>query len=177
MNNRKRIELHNYDKYQAYLHAPMVDRIEGDAQEMILSADGVDTSASGGVVGSLTMNASGGVWSDLGDVVQACLPVVHDYTSTTTPGTETFLTLPAGRKSSTTLNIMYSNQNYTTFQRVIVVFNGTNTSVDIIEQHGVGTFPTGVTIACVKVSNELQLNISNLGTAVSIRGTANLIQM
>ena len=177
MNNRKRIELHNYDKYQAYFHAPMVDRIEGDAEEMILSADGDHTSASGGVVGSLTMNASGGTWSNLGDVSRVWIPITHDYTSNTTPGTETFLTLPANRMCSVTLNIMYKHQNYMTNQRVVVVYDGaTNVTVDTIEQHGSGTFPSGVSIDVTKVSDTLQFDISNLGTAVTIRGVADMIQ-
>ena len=55
---RRRIELHNYDKYQPYFHAPLVDRIEGDAQEMILSADGNEASASGNTTGAMTINLS-----------------------------------------------------------------------------------------------------------------------
>jgi len=62
--SRKIIELHNFDKYQPYFHAPLVDRIEGDAEEIILSGDGRDTSASGNTPGSLSMNVSGGVWID-----------------------------------------------------------------------------------------------------------------
>lgn len=62
--SRKIIELHNFDKYQPYFHAPLVDRIEGDAEEIILSADGRDTSASGNTTGSLSMNVSGGIWTD-----------------------------------------------------------------------------------------------------------------
>lgn len=38
--------------------------IEGDADEMIISADGSETSASGGEPGSLSLNASGGIFTD-----------------------------------------------------------------------------------------------------------------
>lgn len=63
---RTTIELFNLDKYDAYLPTPKVDRIEGDADEIILSADAYEASGSGGIPGSLTMNASGGIWIDTG---------------------------------------------------------------------------------------------------------------
>jgi len=66
---RKIIELHNFDKYQPYFHAPLVDRIEGDSEELILSADGRDSSASNNKVSSMTMNVSGGIWKDFNGVV------------------------------------------------------------------------------------------------------------
>ena len=67
--SRKSIELYNFGKYQPYLESPLVDRIEGNADEMVLSADGYEQSASGGIPGSLTINANGGVWTDTGPVV------------------------------------------------------------------------------------------------------------
>ena len=67
---RKLIELYNIDKYQPYFHAPLVDRVEGDAQEIILSADGRERSASYNQPGSMTVNAAGGVWTRFDKVVK-----------------------------------------------------------------------------------------------------------
>lgn len=68
--SRKRIELYNIDKYQPYFHAPLVDRVEGDAEEIILSADGRERSASYNEPGSMTINAAGGVWTRFDKVVK-----------------------------------------------------------------------------------------------------------
>lgn len=68
--NRKRIELYNIDKYQPYFHAPLVDRVEGDADEIILSADGREKSASYNEPGSITINARGGVWTRFDKLVR-----------------------------------------------------------------------------------------------------------
>ncbi len=68
--SRKRIELYNIDKYQPYFHAPLVDRVEGDAEEIILSADGRERSASYNEPGSITINATGGVWTRFDKVVK-----------------------------------------------------------------------------------------------------------
>lgn len=64
--SRKKIELYNFDKYQPHIPDPTIDRIEGNADEMVLSADGFEHSASDGVPGSMTINANGGVWIDTG---------------------------------------------------------------------------------------------------------------
>ena len=64
--SRKKIELYNFEKYQPHLPDPSIDRIEGNADEMVLSADGFEHSASDGVAGSMTINANGGVWIDTG---------------------------------------------------------------------------------------------------------------
>ena len=64
--NRNKIRLYNTDKYQAVLPAPEIEELEGDAQEVIISADGREDSASGESISSVTFNASGGIWYDTG---------------------------------------------------------------------------------------------------------------
>ena len=89
--SRKSIELYNFGKYQPYLESPLVDRIEGNADEMVLSADGYEQSASNGLPGSLTINANGGVWTDTGPVVTC--DVSSSFTTTANDSTPSvFLT-------------------------------------------------------------------------------------
>jgi hypothetical protein len=67
--NRNKIKLYNTDKYQAVLPAPDIDELTGDAEEVIISADGSEESASDETIGSVTFNASGGIWYDTGGPV------------------------------------------------------------------------------------------------------------
>ena len=91
--SRKKIELYNFDKYQPTLLSPNIDRIEGNADEMVLSADGFEQSASGDLPGSLTINANGGVWTDTGPSVSCDVSSRAVMTTdTSSTGRETFLT-------------------------------------------------------------------------------------
>lgn len=60
------IELYNSDKYQPVLQDGIFDKVQGQANELILSGDGRETSASGNTTGSITLNVSGGMWTDHG---------------------------------------------------------------------------------------------------------------
>lgn len=78
--DRNKIKLYNTDKYQAVLPAPDIDELTGDAEEVIISADGSEDSASDETIGSVTFNASGGIWYDTGG------PVISYTTFTATQG-------------------------------------------------------------------------------------------
>lgn len=128
---RKQIELYNFDKYQPVLPAPAIDRIEGNADEMVLSADGYEPSASGGLPGSMTINANGGVWVDTGPGVTC--EVSSSYTtttSTTVSGTQTFLTF--SRSAFRAANIQAIVQSGSTYmlQPLTVIHNNSDVTVD-----------------------------------------------
>ena len=143
--SRKIIELHNFDKYQPYFHAPLVDRIEGDAEEIILSGDGRDTSASGNTSGSLSMNVSGGVWIDYATVTTQQFAVsgaassnshaMFSYNSNTYSACFFDIVITSGTSNYAEQTIL-TFDGVSTFQRT-----GTNTS-----QYGLTTSTTnGVT--------------------------------
>lgn len=174
---RRRIELHNIDKYQPYFHAPLIDRIEGDAQEMILSADGNETSTSNNTTGSLTINASGGVWMDLGVVNQLVLPMEHTHTDTSATSVETFWSAAASLFTQATLNVVVSSESHMSYKRVELLHDGS--SVDLQQQstQTIGTEPAGVTITSNMNAGQVQLQIENLGEQANIRGVATLIKI
>lgn len=60
------IELYNSDKYQPVVQDGIFDKVQGQSNELILSGDGRETSASGNTAGSITLNVSGGMWTDHG---------------------------------------------------------------------------------------------------------------
>ena len=60
------IELYNSDKYQPILQDGIFDKVQGQSNELILSGDGRETSASGNTTGSIILNVSGGMWTDHG---------------------------------------------------------------------------------------------------------------
>lgn len=124
---RRRIELHNYDKYQPYFHAPLIDRIEGDSQEIIISADGNETSTSGGTTGSITINASGGMWFDLGGVITSQQAHVTD--GITSGSQTTVFTMPTSDFTHTTLTIITSAADRTFHEQTEVIHDGTNVAI------------------------------------------------
>lgn len=127
---RKKIELYNFDKYQAHIPDPKIDRIEGNADEMVLSADGYEPSASGGLAGSLTVNANGGVWMDTGPGVTCTVSSrLVTATDTTSTGKETFLTFSKSAFRAADIKaIVQSGSNYI-LQPIKVIHNGTVVSM------------------------------------------------
>ena len=125
--SRKIIELHNFDKYQPYFHAPLVDRIEGDAEEIILSGDGRTTSPSNNTVGSLSMNVSGGVWIDYNGVTTQQFGIAGTLSSTT----ETLFTFSTNTYNGAFVNITYNTSSITTAERLEVATHGTSIGVNI----------------------------------------------
>lgn len=82
--DRNKIKLYNTDKYQAVLPAPDIDELTGDAEEVIISADGNENSASDETLGSVTFNASGGIWYDTGGPVISYTTFTGTQTNTKT---------------------------------------------------------------------------------------------
>lgn len=125
--SRKIIELHNFDKYQPYFHAPLVDRIEGDAEEIILSGDGRDTSASANTSGSLSMNVSGGVWIDYLDVTTQHFGV----SGTLTSASQTMFQFDTTTYRAAFVNITYNTTSITTAEQLEVSTHGNNIDVNV----------------------------------------------
>ena len=122
---RKTIELYNLDKYDAYIPTPKVDKIEGDADEIILSADAYEESASGGLEGSLTINASGGVWIDTGPVC-VCEDSIETAALNTDDETTSHELLSFSKSKFRSLNVditINKQSNFTT-RRLTIIHNG-----------------------------------------------------
>lgn len=124
--SRKIIELHNFDKYQPFFHAPLVDRIEGDAEEIILSGDGRDTSASGNTTGSLSMNVSGGVWIDYLDVTTQHFGVSGSLATAST----TLFQFDTSVYQSAFVMISYKTGAITTAERLEIACDGSDIEVN-----------------------------------------------
>lgn len=127
--SRKIIEFHNSDKYQPYFHAPLVDRIEGDAEEIILSADGRDTSASGNTVGSLSMNVSGGVWTDYGAFSTQQFGV--SGTITTSTANNTLFTFDSNTYKACFVELLFTKSTgAVAVERATIAVDGATPTVD-----------------------------------------------
>lgn len=124
---RTKIELYNLDKYSPYIPAPVIDRVEGNADEIILSADGYEDSASSGLPGSLTINASGGVWTDTNYMVTC--ETSHKYTTTTELTQETFLSFDKQDFRSAIIDITIQKGNNFTTKRLTVIHNNSLVTV------------------------------------------------
>ena len=169
---RKRIELHNYDKYQPYFHAPLIDRIEGDAQEMILSADGNEASASGNTVGAMTINSAGGMWVDLGPVTRIHTAYSTDTIAAST-GQETVFSMDSQLFNHTTLHVMVSAFDRIAHERIEITHF--DTDVDMTRgaktTSGAGSLNYNITVS--NTSGEIQVDLSNNHSApVNVRVTS-----
>ena len=177
---RRRIELHNIDKYQPYFHAPMIDRIEGDAEEMILSADGNETSSSGNTVGSLTINSSGGVWNDLGDVKQVTMQINHTYTTPGAGGSEVIFDMLLTDVTYCTLNIVLSSDTYVAHKQINALHDESTVTVsdNSSQTLEVGSLP-GTTSFSGSINNDrLEIEAAGLdNTQVLIRGVVTAIKI
>lgn len=135
--SRKIIELHNFDKYQPYFHAPLVDRIEGDAEEIILSGDGRDTSASNNTPGSLSMNVSGGVWIDYNSVTTQQFAVSGVASS----NTHAIFSYNSNTYSACFFDIVITSGSSNYAERTILTFDGVST----FQRTGTNTSQYGLT--------------------------------
>lgn len=144
---RKTIELYNLDKYDAYIPTPKVDKIEGDADEIILSADAYEESASGGIEGSLTINASGGVWTDTGPMC-VCEDSIEVTTGATDDESTTheLLTFPKSKFRNVNVDITINKQNKFTTRRLTIIHNG---AVAAVHAH------TSVSVPTTNVFNDM----------------------
>ena len=169
---RKRIELHNYDKYQPYFHAPLIDRIEGDAQEMILSADGNEASASGNTTGAMTINSAGGMWVDLGPVTR--IHTAYSTDAIASAGSETVFSMNNQLFNHTTLHLMVSATDRISHERIELTHFGT----DVDTTRGAkttsgfgGTLNYSITVS--NASGEIQVDLTNNhGAPVNVRVTS-----
>ena len=118
----KTIELYNLDKYSAYLPSPKVDMIEGDADEIILSADGRETPASDGFPGSLSINASGGVYTDTGSRATCELSYMFTILVNST-GPEEFLSFDKRDYRSAVIDVIIQSGNNFTTKTLTVIHN------------------------------------------------------
>lgn len=129
---RKKIELYNFDKYQPVFPNPSIERIEGDADEIVLSADGSESSASGGLAGSLTINANGGVWSDTGPLITCDLSSrMVTSTNTTSTGTETFLVFSRTAFRAAEIQAIVQSGSTYIMQPMNLIHNGTNVTLTL----------------------------------------------
>ena len=160
---RKQIELYNFDKYQAHMSAPAIDRIEGNADEMVLSADGYEPSASGGLPGSMTINANGGVWTDTGPGVTC--DVSSSYTTvsdTTSTGTETFLTF--SRSAFRAANIQAIVQSGATYvlQPLNLIHNKSIVSIQTLDSVVAGDANLNIVYSADISSGDVNVKIAGV---------------
>lgn len=118
--SRKIIELHNFDKYQPYFHAPLVDRIEGDSEEIVLSADGREHSASGNTVGSMSINVSGGMWIDHGPVTTQQFAV----SGTASSNTHAMFSYDSNTYSACFFDLVVTSSSSNYAEQAILTFEG-----------------------------------------------------
>ena len=175
---RRRIELHNYDKYQPYFHAPLVDRIEGDAQEMILSADGNESSTSGNTVSSLTINASGGVWVDLGSVVTIQQSHSVDSIAGDGGGSGVIFSMPTSGFTHSTLTVIASASDRSFHEQTEVIHTGSNVAIRRGDSTNAGsggsTSSNPFTLDAAIASNAVQVTYTNYhSSSVNVRVWSN----
>jgi len=140
---RKQIELYNFDKYQPRMVSPQIDRIEGNADEMVLSADGYEASASDGLPGSLTINANGGLWMDTGPGVTCDVSSrVVTTTDTSVVGDTTFLSFKKSAFRAADIQAIVQAGNTHIMQKLMLIHDNTNVelttgdSVAVPSSHG-----------------------------------------
>lgn len=134
--SRKIIELHNFDKYQPYFHAPLVDRIEGDSEEIVLSADGREHSASGNTVGSLSMNVSGGVWTDYA----VCTTQQFAVSGTASSNSHTMFSYDSNTYSACFFDLVVTSGSSNYAEQTILTFDG----FSVFERTGTNTSQYGL---------------------------------
>lgn len=138
--NRNKIRLYNTEKYQAVLPAPEIEELEGDAQEVIISADGREESASGEVISSVTFNASGGVWYDTGAKTNYIVTESVQSSQITR-----IAKLPVDVYRSASLTICLEHNNSVRMDNVTMVNDGgTQVEVDHVPRSSLGQDLTAV---------------------------------
>lgn len=173
--SRKSIELYNFGKYQPYLESPLVDRIEGNADEMVLSADGYEQSASGGLPGSLTINANGGVWTDTGPVVTC--DVTSSFTTSTVDDStpSVFLTFNKNVFRGGTIQVTIETVTNGTplfIMRTLDVIHDSGDTVacsELAETSTLTNHTLAITIDCAITGDDVQFEINGVPTNTKIK--------
>lgn len=175
---RKSIELYNFDKYQPHMPSPQVERIEGDADEVVLSADGNERSASNGIAGSISLNANGGVWTNTGSLTTCENTTTHvTSTDTTTTGEQTFLTFSRSTMRSVTCKLIVQSGSSYMSQQIVVIHDGTNVNVhadDVVKANPVDTWNTSYDAAFVGDDN-VSVRISGVSKNTIVKCVAQYI--
>lgn len=174
---RKRIELHNIDKYQPYLHAPLIDRIEGDAEEMILSADGNEASASVNMIGSLSINASGGVWTKFEHVLKLEQEIHYTLPDATDP--QTILTFDKTQFQALRGTVYVKEPNTVSGHEYVVldislIHDGSDVTVLSTSGAAIGTLTSNITGAVV--GDDINLTVTDGVVGAEIKGVVTLIK-
>ena len=167
---RTQIDIYNTDKYQAVMPSPKIEAIEGSDLEVIISADGTEDSASGGVPSTITMNASAGVWYDTGVVTSYN---TFSYTTATT-NQEVIHIFDKTVFRTARVNIMLqSGANYKT-QDVYIVHNNSNAGVTPTTPAEVGQGSITATYAVAINNNDVELKITAPASTI-IKGVVQYI--
>ena len=156
------IELYNLDKYSPYIPSPKIDKVEGDADEIILSADGREESASDGLPGSLTIHASGGVWID---THHACTcETSNKFTipvGSSTP--ETFLSFDKRDFRSAHIDVIIQSGNNFTTKNITIIHNNSAVVVQIDDSVSVPLSTTwNIQITGSVDGNNINLKVTGL---------------
>lgn len=165
--DRNKIKLYNTDKYQAVLPAPDIDELTGDAEEVIISADGNEQSASDETLGSVTFNASGGIWYDTGG------PVISYTTFTNTQaGTKTtILQLDKREVESCCINVKVKEGSNIAMYTLEMVCNMANVNL-----HSTSTANLGIVNAAFTSSiqgNYINIDCEGVSTGTTFAGYVN----
>lgn len=166
---RETIQLYNTDKYQALFPAPKVNEVRGDASEVIISADQNENSSSNNTVGSITMNASGGVFYDTGFIT-----AYNTFTHTkTTDGAEPIVSFDITKYRSARINVTLQYGASFATQDVYVVHNTSSLGIRYTTPAEAGaSISTTYTGSVTNGFAELNLT-SPTGTVV--KGVVNLV--
>jgi len=125
--SRRGIELYNYDKYQAYFPAPLVQTLSGDADEIIISADGDESSASGNTPGSITFNVSSGVWTNYDHVLVVNKTFAANSIATNSTGI--IFSEATNNFFHATLDIFVSASDRSYHEQANIIYHGTDTTI------------------------------------------------
>lgn len=121
------IELYNSDKYQPVVQDAVFDKVQGQSSEIILSGDGRETSASGGATGSMTLNVSGGIWTDFGSFNTQQFAVNGSLPNTSA---NTVFTFNSNTYKSCFVDLLYDNAGTRTAEHTVIVVNGSSGTVE-----------------------------------------------
>ena len=115
------IQTYNANKYQNVLIEPLIDTVQGDSTRMVISSDGRDTDASGNTTGALTLNVSGGVWTDYNSVTTKQFGVSGSLTAATA---QTVFQFDSNTYNSCFIELLYGRGGSRWAERVILVIDG-----------------------------------------------------
>ena len=155
---RNKIKLYNARKYQAVLPAPDIDELVGDAEEIIITADENEASASGETVGAITFNASGGMWYNIGPVITKNSSFAAGMISSTT----TILSLDLSETLCFNMNVKISSGPNVAMYDVHVVSNLAQIDVHSTLTAKIGTGVTDAMFAGTITSDKIHVQCSSV---------------